>query len=546
MRRLAVLGLAAASVAAVLVAPAPSGPDRPDVVRPVSNAVLACPELAVTEDTVHTLAGLVAPGGGATTAGRGSASLRVIDGELDVARLPGVGQPVDLVVAGRSQPPYLLLASQTWAPEAVAGVAGFEVEGAGAGLVSAACPPPGPLWWFVGTGSELGRGSALLVSNPAQEPARVDITLHARSGPVAALAGKGINLGPQSHVRLRLDALAQDEDLLAVQVRSTSGRVVAALRDVAVPRGVQPRGVDYIPPAIAPTTRLWIPGIPDAPAQRDLVLVNPGTQFATVRTRLLTEGGPTPLAGLATIAVPAGSVITTSLDRVMPRTSGTLELVSDVPVTGGVRAAWGSQRRDVAWLSAVPPVARPTSMAAAAAVPAAPGLVTTVTVAAPDGAVTGTLLVLTTGTAEGSVFTPEGVAEAERAAQRRAQEEQRAAEEADGRDAEDAADAGRDGPEPTRIPSGVALLAGDVATAPAVPVSVPAGSQRTIEVPVPRGASLAHLVWRSDPGTGPAVVSHLVVNNDAVSATGYSWWPTVSAVRATAVREDAGVLAPAP
>ena len=179
-------------------------------------------------------------------------------------------------------------ADGSWAPSAFAGVVARQQEGTSEGLSSAACSPPGPQWWFVGAGSQLGRGAALLVSNAAEEPARFDISLYSGAGPVQALAGKGIDLGPGSSVRLRLDALAPDEELLAIEVRATSGRVAAAVRDVAVPSEDRPRGVDFIPRGPGPGTRLVMAGIPEGDGDRDLVLVNPGTQFATVTPRLLT------------------------------------------------------------------------------------------------------------------------------------------------------------------------------------------------------------------------------------------------------------------
>ena len=197
-------------------------------------------------------------------------------------------------------------------------------------------------------------------------------------------------------MRLRLDALAPDEELLAIEVLATSGRVAAAVRDVAVPSEDRPRGVDFIPPAQAPANRLVIAGIPEGDGARDLVLVNPGAQFATVTPRLLTESGPAAVEGLAAIAVPAGAIIRVDLTRVLGGRSGTLDLTSDVPVTGGARAAWGGARRDVMWLSAVPLIGGPDPLGGAAAVPTGPGLTTTVTVAAPDGEVRGALTVITT------------------------------------------------------------------------------------------------------------------------------------------------------
>jgi len=325
MRRVLAGALVGVALVAAAVAPPPASPAAPELFVPVGSATLVCPEITVTDESASAVAAFVAPVSGLETQA-GSAGLRTIDGARDLAEVEEPGRPVTLLVADRSAPPIVTLASGSWAPEAIAGMVGRELDGAGEGIFSVACPPPGDDWWFVGAGSQLGRSTALLVSNPSVEPARFDISLHASSGIVAALAGKGISLGPQSHVRLRLDALAPDEELLAVHVQATSGRVAAALRDVSEVRRGEAQGVDYIPAAQPPTRRQWIGGIAGGEGARDLVLVNPGTQFAAVQTTLLTEEGPTVLEGLPAIAVPAGSVVTIPLERVLNGRAGTLEM----------------------------------------------------------------------------------------------------------------------------------------------------------------------------------------------------------------------------
>jgi hypothetical protein len=100
--------------------------------------------------------------------------------------------------------------------------------------------------------------------------------------------------------------------------------------------------------------------------------------------------------------------------------------------------------------------------------------------------------------------------------------------------------------------SGAALpelvLPPDPARTQAIPVTVPAGSQSVITVPGGgRGAApgLVSLSWRSDPGSGPAAVSHTALDDAVPLATGYPWWPVASSVTALTVREDLGILAPA-
>ncbi len=515
MRRILLLALVVAALVAVALAPDPTQPAQDTTFRPVSSALLVCPELTGAGRASSAVTAVVA----GPVQGAGAAALRPMAATTDLARLLTPGEPVALVTPAGSQTPILLQADGAWAPSAMAGVTTRARTDTSQGLSSAACTPPGPSWWFVGAGSQLGRGAALLVANPADEPARFDISLFSTAGPVQALAGKGIDLGPRSNVRLRLDALAPDQDLLAIQVMTTSGRVAAAVRDVAVPSGQRARGVDFLPAAQQPGTRSVIAGIPAGSGDRSLVLVNPGEQFATVTPRLLTDAGPEPIEGLASIAVPAGSVIQVDLARVLSGAAASLDLKSDAPVTGTVRAAWGRATRDVTWLSAVPTLGGPDPLGGAAGVLSGPGLSTTVTVAAPATDVVGELTVITSTSA---------AAEALGAAER-----------------PDPADPGS---------LQVAVPSAPVATRTEA-VRVPAGGQRTIAV-APAGADgaagtdgaqggLMTLIWRSVQGSGPAAISHLTLDETVPLATGYPWWPVVSAVESVPVREDLGILAPA-
>ncbi len=440
----------------------------------------------------------------------------MLDTGQDLARIPDANDPVNLLAATRSTPPIVITATGGWAGSALAGAATRELTGEAAGLSSTACAPPRAEWWFVGAGSRLGRRAALLVSNASQEPASFDITLHAQSGPVEALAGKGITLGPQSRVRLRLDALAEGEDLLSVHVHATSGRVSAALRDVAQPVGERPRGVDYLPAAAEPANLLWIPGVPAGTRRKELVLVNPGDRFASVSARLISSSGTTDPPALVSLPVPAGSSIRYPLDDPLGQAAGTLELHSDAPVTAAVKAVWGRPaRQDLLWLAATPPLAAPNTIAGAAQVPSGPGLTTTVTIAAPEGDVRGTLEVLATGDPAEPVLGLDGPLESGELARQRE----------------------------TDSPAAPVVLVAPTTRLPDQTVTVPAGTETTLDVPATEGGQL-HLVWHAAPDSGPASLAHRSVDADRILATGYPWWPTISEVPVATVRDDVGTLAP--
>jgi hypothetical protein len=515
--RLAAAVVVLGTLTAALLVPPPPQPARA-AWQAVESAELVCPELSVPDESASLVTGLVAGSRTSAANSQGStAALRALETDEVLARVPEVDDPVTLLVATRSTAPVVLGARGSWAGTALAGVATRELTGEAAGLSSAACLPPRTDWWFVGAGSRLGRRAALVVSNSSQEPASFDISLHAQSGPVDALAGKGITLGPRSHVRLRLDALREGEDLLSVHVQATTGRVTAALRDVAPPVGEWPRGVDYLPPAAQPATRLLIPGVPAGKPRRELVLVNPGTQFASVSARLISAKGTVDLPALTSLAVPAGSSISYSLDDALAAASGTLELLSDEPVTAALRAVWGGAgRRDLLWLAATPPLAEPNTVAGAAVVPSGRGLTTTVAIAAPESDVAGRLTVLVSGDRATPILGAGGALESGALTARRQK-----------------ADA----------PVNPVVLTGETTSLPDQVVRVPAGTQRTIEVSTAQGGQL-HLVWQAAPGSGPASLAHQTVDTRRFLATGYPWWPTVSQVPVSAVRDDVGTLAP--
>ncbi len=160
--------------------------------------------------------------------------------------------------------------------------------------------------------------------------------------------------------------------------------------------------------------------------------------------------------------------------------------------------------------------------------PSGPGLTTTVTVAAPDGEVRGTLTVITTESDDLAVLSG------------------RSGGRTGGTDA-GGADSGGQSDEPgAGLPE--LVLPRDPARTETIPVTVPAGSQSVITLPdggAKAPVGLTTVSWRSEPASGPAAVSHVCLDDAVPLATGYPWWPVASSVTALTVREDLGILAPA-
>ena len=147
--------------------------------------------------------------------------------------------------------------------------------------------------------------------------------------------------------------------------------------------------------------------------------------------------------------------------------------------------------------------------------PSGPGLTTTVTIAAPEGDVRGTLEVLATGDPAEPVLGLDGPLESGELARQR---------EADS-------------------PAAPVVLVAPTTRLPDQTVTVPAGTETTLDVPATEGGQL-HLVWHAAPDSGPASLAHRSVDADRILATGYPWWPTISEVPVATVRDDIGTLAP--
>lgn len=519
----AVVGIVAVgALAAAALAPRSTDATDPaggtDQWLPVLSSTLVCPEISVPDGSASIVSGMVAAVPGSVAAPGGStASLQMLNAGQDLARITAPGDPVNLLVWRRSTSPIALTASGKDAGSTLAGLVTRQLSGDSAGLSSTQCAAPRSDWWFVGTSSQADRNAALLLENASDEPASLDLALFGPGGPVEALAGKGITLGPRSDVRLRLDALAQGQALLTVHVHATTGRVSASVRDVSDSAQERPGGVDYLPPAAPAARQQWITGVPGRLQQRTLVVVNPGSTFVTVDVRRMTAAGTGAVPGLTGLAVPAGSTVSFPLDAELGQAGGTLRLDADGPVTAAVKVAAGTTAAtDVTWLSATPPVQAPASMAGAAAVAGGTGVATSVTVAAPQGQVRGVLEVIASGPGSAAVLGEGGALESGTLT----------------RDREARSDT-----------VGPQVLTDESVLVSTTPVVVSAGTQTVIDVPSASG-SILHLVWHSGAGSAPALVSHLTSGAKPVQLTGYPWWPVTSFVPAQSVRDDIGTLVP--
>jgi hypothetical protein len=279
---------------------------------------------------------------------------------------------------------------------AAAGAQSQQVDSGDAhGLAATTCAAPSDTVWLSGGATTTGRTSVLLLTNPSSVAvtATPDIwTEHGRVDPGAGSAG--IVVPPRSRRAVSLASLAPDASGLTIRVRTSGGRIAAALEQRTV-RGLESGGVDLVAPTAEPATAVTISGVRvvdssvvQAAAQTegygDLVpvlrVLVPGRQAATVS---VTASG----SSTATLhrPVPAGSVVDLPLPNLKDGAAG-LHVTATEPVVVAARvsvidsatpadlaptAGSGTtvdRGADLAWFAASPPL----GAEAAAAVPAGP------------------------------------------------------------------------------------------------------------------------------------------------------------------------------
>lgn len=340
---------------------------------PVASASALCPDPRARGAEVASWIAAVVPPAVPGTAARGGVELTPLpeprsaspDGPDSLAELTTPGSLLSLAVRQPGQRPLLARAWGGLAPGFAAEQTTRSAGGRDRGLAGTACAAPGGEFWFVGAGADVGRRGRLYLTNGEASPAQVDVTLYGEDGPIAAPAGRGVTVAAHSQRVLLLDALAPGAARLAVHVDVHSGRVAAAVRDMEV-HGLEPRGVDWLPPAARPARRVVVPAVPGGPGgDRVLTLLPPGQADAIVKLRVVTGDGAFIPAGLDVVEVPAGTVGRIDIGEALAGQAAALELVSDVPIVAGVRVRLGAEAEltDIGYLAAAAPLEGPAAVA---------------------------------------------------------------------------------------------------------------------------------------------------------------------------------------
>ncbi|TYB58350.1 hypothetical protein FXF51_37460 [Nonomuraea sp. PA05] len=223
--------------------------------------------------------------------------------------------------------------------------------GAARGLAGVRCTEPAPQTWLVGPGPA-NADVRLHLTNADKAPALADVQVYAAEGRISSDAGLGLEIAPGEHKEIDLRTLAPSADIMAVSVTTTYGRVAVAAKAT-----LETGGVDWLPPAALPATRVVVPGIPGGGGLRRLLVATPGDTDAVVEIKAVSQDAQYAMKGRETLDVPAGSVTALDVTTGVAGSAAALVLTSQTPIVAGVIATGTGERSDVAFTAGTPSLA---------------------------------------------------------------------------------------------------------------------------------------------------------------------------------------------
>ncbi|MEO3808687.1 DUF5719 family protein [Sphaerisporangium sp. B11E5] len=226
-----------------------------------------------------------------------------------------------------------------------------KTRGAARGLASVRCAEPGSSAWFVGPGPAAA-DVTLHLTNADAAQAVLEIMVYAGEGPVVGESGNALVLQPGEHRVVKVSDLAPSPLIMAVEVRTTTGRVAAAAR--AVLSGG--KGTDWLPLAAAPATQVVVPGLPGGGGRRELFVTAPGESDTVVQVKALTADGFYAMKNRETVEVPAGSTVSLDLSTGVGGQPSAIVLTAPVPVVAGLMITGTGAAQDIAFSAGAAPL----------------------------------------------------------------------------------------------------------------------------------------------------------------------------------------------
>lgn len=198
-----------------------------------------------------------------------------------------------------------------------------------------ACTSAATEGWWSGVWSSATQRSVLVLTNPDDTEADVDLTFFGPDGRITAAGSRGLRVLSGATRTVALEPLVSSTVPLSVQLSATQGRVQAVLRSEG------DLGRDWQVSQTAPALDGVLTGIPAGDGARTLTIVNPGERRASVALQILGPRGPFAPAGSERVDVNADSSTTVDLTKAIGGDAVGVRLTSTQPVTAAVQAVAG-------------------------------------------------------------------------------------------------------------------------------------------------------------------------------------------------------------
>jgi hypothetical protein len=324
---------APAAQVALITGPAPTGSGRALVTR-LGSAAGGTPLASLTQPGALSVTGVrpaPAPVNGKKQAPAHSATPSAAPGNPPVATMPAPGGAVIQATGAMAR--------------------GLEAEQVSdGGRAAERCAGPGTDFWFAGPGVFTASHIQVFLMNVSAQPADATVQAFTDAGPLQGSADTGVAVAPHSMVTQSLDRMLHGTRMVALQVRTSIGQVVAAVRETH-----SGHAGAWLPVSAAPSTRVVIPGMPAASGTRQLFLAVPGTSDAHITLNAITAQGSYRPTGGAGLDIPGGSVAQVSLSS-LSGIYGALVVSSTVPVTTSLMVSGGQQGSPGAFTAAAPAI----------------------------------------------------------------------------------------------------------------------------------------------------------------------------------------------
>jgi hypothetical protein len=229
---------------------------------------------------------------------------------------------------------------------------GLEAEQTSAGgLATAECQGPGTDFWFVGPGQKSVADIQLYLMNTDAQAADATVSVLTDSGPIIGSTDAGIEVPPHGLVVQSLAKLLKGSRVVALNVTTSVGRVVAALLETS--SGSEAGA--WLPAAQPPATTQVLPGLPGTPGGRELYVAVPGSGNAEIKVTAVTARGSYQPTGGSGIDLPGGSAVAVSLPS-LGGIPAAIVISSSVPVTASMSAPGGAAGAPGAFTAAATPL----------------------------------------------------------------------------------------------------------------------------------------------------------------------------------------------